>query len=301
MNRLVQNIIALLILSMIVFGLVRLSGDPALLMIPEGSTEQDYQLIRAELGLNQPVYVQYGVFLANAIRGEFGRSIRTKKPVAESIREMLPNSMKLVGVSMLIALLFSLPLGVISAVKKGTYLDTFARVVAALGQSLPTFWVGLILIQVFVVHLGLLPATGMESWKNYIMPAFCLGIFVMAGIARLLRSSMLEALGSEYIKMAKIKGVSGRVVIWKHALRNSLLPVLSFSGMYVAIMITGAILVETVFAWPGFGRLAYTAITHQDFPLIQGVVLTAGGVVMAANLVTDILYAYLDPRIRSRI
>lgn len=299
-NRLFQTIISLFVLSITIFGLVRLSGDPALLMLPETATEEDYQKVKIQLGLDKPVYTQYGVFIADAVKGDLGRSIRTRRPVIESIREALPNSMKLVGVSIFIALILSLPLGVMAAVNKGTYIDVFARVIAGLGQSLPTFWVGLMMMHIFVVILDVLPASGMESWKNYLMPAFCLGIFVMAGVARLLRSSMLEALDSEYIRMARIKGVSERAVVWKHALRNSLLPVLSFGGMYIAIMITGAILVETVFAWPGFGRLAYTAITHQDFPLIQGVILTAGGLVMVVNLLTDVLYAYMDPRIRFR-
>jgi peptide/nickel transport system permease protein len=170
--------------------------------------------------------------------------------------------------------------------------------IAGLGQSSPTFWVGLMLIQIFVIHLKVLPSSGMGSWQHYLMPAFCLAIFMVAGIVRLLRSSMLEALDSEFIKLARIKGVSETIVIWKHTLRNSLLPVLSFGGMYVAIMVTGAILVETVFAWPGVGRLAYRAIVSQDFPLIQGVVMVAAVVVMVANLITDILYGYLDPRIR---
>jgi len=296
--RLFQTVLTLVILSMVIFSLVRLSGDPALLMLPEGATKQHYLEIRAKLGLDKPIYVQYGAFVLSAVKGDFGKSIRSNRPVMDSIKEMLPNSMKLVGVATLMTLVISIPLGVMAAVKKGTFLDTFARVIAGLGQSLPTFWVGLMLIQLFVIHWGILPASGMETWKHYLMPAFCLAIFMVAGIIRLLRSSMLEVLDSEYIKMARIKGVSEGSIVWKHALRNSLLPVISFGGMYIAIMITGAVLIETVFAWPGVGRLAYSAIIGQDFPLIQGVILTAAVIVMIANLSTDILYAYLDPRIR---
>jgi len=299
--RLFQNIIALVILSVIIFFLVRLSGDPALLMLPEGATKQHYEEMRAQMGLDKPIYVQYGIFVASAVRGDFGKSIRTKRPVIASIKEALPNSIKLVVVSMVMAILISIPLGVMAAVRKGSSIDTFARVVAGLGQSLPTFWVGLMLIQLFVIYLRILPASGMETWKHYLMPAFCLAIYLVAGVVRLLRSSMLEALDSEYIKMARIKGVSERVVVYKHALRNSLLPILSFGGMYIAIMITGAILIETVFAWPGIGRLAYRAIVSQDFPLIQGVVMAAAAVVMTANLITDILYSFFDPRIRHQV
>jgi peptide/nickel transport system permease protein len=202
---------------------------------------------------------------------------------------------------MIATFIFSIPLGVLAAVRKDTALDVCVRVIAGLGQSLPTFWVGLMLIHIFVVMLGILPSSGMGSWKHYLMPAFCMGNFLMAGIVRLLRSSMLEVLDSDYIRLARVKGVSQTAVIWSHALRNSLLSVLSFGGMYIAIMITGAILIETVFAWPGFGRLAYSAIVNQDFPLIQGVILMAGAIVMVANLLTDISYAYLDPRIRAQI
>ena len=296
--RFFQTIVTLLILSVVIFILVRMSGDPVLLMLPETATQEDYQYMKKQLGLDKPVYQQYAIFLFNAFKGDFGKSIRTRKPVISSIMEMLPNSLKLVTVAFIIGFALAIPLGVVAAVKKGTIWDNFARMVAGLGQSLPTFWVGLVMMQVFVVWLNILPASGMGTWQHYLMPATCLGIFLMAGVARLLRSSMLEVLDSEYIRMARIKGVKESVVIWKHALRNSLLSVVSFGGMYIAILITGAILIETVFAWPGFGRLAYTAIINQDFPLIQGVVLTAGAVVMGVNFMTDILYAYLDPRIR---
>ncbi|MGD9046201.1 MAG: ABC transporter permease, partial [Desulfobacterales bacterium] len=244
---------------------------------------------------------QYVLFLSKAVKGDFGNSIRTRRPVSESILEKLPNSFKLVAVSMIATFIFSIPLGVLAAVRKDSALDIFVRVLAGLGQSLPTFWVGLMLIHIFVVLLGILPSSGMGSWKHYLMPAFCMGNFLMAGIVRLLRSSMLEVLDSDYIRLARVKGLSQTSVIWSHALRNSLLSVLSFGGMYIAIMITGAILIETVFAWPGFGRLAYSAIVNQDFPLIQGVILMAGVIVMVANLLTDISYAYLDPRIRAQI
>jgi peptide/nickel transport system permease protein len=299
--RILQTVITLLILSVVIFALVRLSGDPALLMLSENATQQEYKDMRAHLGLDKPIYVQYALFLSKAVKGDFGRSIRTHRPVSESILEKLPNSFKLVAVSMIATFIFSIPLGVLAAVRKDTALDVFVRVLAGLGQSLPTFWVGLMLIHIFVVILGILPSSGMGSWKHYLMPAFCMGNFLMAGIVRLLRSSMLEVLDSDYIRLARVKGLSQTSVIWSHALRNSLLSVLSFGGMYIAIMITGAILIETVFAWPGFGRLAYSAIVNQDFPLIQGVILMAGAIVMVANLLTDISYAYLDPRIRAQI
>jgi len=296
--RLVQSLVTLFVLSILIFVLVRFAGDPALLLLPENATDEDYRRLRAELSLDRPIPVQYFVFLVKALQGDFGQSIRTRRPVIASIKDTLPNSMKLVGVAFVFTMLFSIPLGTLAAVYQDSPADTAVRVLAGLGQSLPTFWVGLMMIQLFGVTLRWFPITGMDTWKHYLMPSICMGVFLMAGIVRLLRSSMLEVLETDFIRMARIKGVSELRVIFKHALKNSILPVVSFGGMYVAIMVTGAILIETVFNWPGFGRLSYDAIVNQDFPLIQGVVLTAGVLVMLTNLATDILYAYLDPRIR---
>lgn len=296
--RLFQTILTLFILSAIIFLLVRVSGDPAVLMLPEEASQEDYQKLREKLGLDKPIYVQYSIFLGNAVTGDLGRSIRTKIPVSKSIRDALPNTLKLIAVSMFLGLIFGIPIGVLAAAKKNSFWDRFVRVIAGIGQSVPTFWMGLIMINIFVVKFNILPSSGMGSWKHYLMPSYCLAIFFMAAVIRLLRSSMLEILDAEFIKLARVKGLSEAIVIWKHTLKNSLLPVVSFSGVYIALLISGSIMVETVFAWPGFGRLAYRAIFQQDFPLIQGVVLTAAVIVMAANYLTDILYAYLDPRIR---
>jgi ABC-type dipeptide/oligopeptide/nickel transport system permease component len=298
--RFYQSLIALIVLSMVVFGVIRIGGDPALRFLPPDATKDDYELIRAHLGLDRPVYIQYAVFLKNALQGDLGKSIFTKRPVIDSIGEMLPNSFRLILVSAIMAYLIAIPLGVMAAVKKGSLLDTAARILAGLGQSLPSFWVGLMMIELFVVWLGVLPASGMGGWRHYLMPAGCLALFIVPGPIRLIRSSMLEALDSEYIRFARIKGVSPMCIVWKHALRNSLLPLLSFSAMYLALLVTGGIVTETVFAWPGMGRLAYQAILDQDFPVIQGVVLTTAVIVIAANFVADLLYAYIDPRIRIR-
>lgn len=296
--RVAQLVITMLALSVLIFGLVRAAGDPAALMLDPSSTKRDYDLIRADLGLDQPVVVQYWRFVSRAVQGDLGLSIRSKRPVREMIAEALPNTAKLALASMLLGLAMAIPLGVLAAANKGTWIDAVARYVAGFGQSVPTFWVGLVLIHIFVIQLGWLPSSGMDSWQHYIMPSFTLGLFMMAGIVRLLRSSMLEVLDSEFVKLARLKGLSERRVIWRHALRNSLLSVLSFGGMYIAILMTGAILVETVFAWPGFGRMAQSAILNQDFPVIQGVVLTGGAIVVVMSLVIDLLYAWLDPRIR---
>ncbi len=293
-----QAIIALIVLSVLIFGLVRLTGDPTLLMLPEDATAEDMAQLQHALGLDKPVPVQYWVFVTNALRGDFGRSIKGQIPVAKIIRERLPHSARLGAASLLVTLIIALPLGVLAAVNKGTILDTIAQIIAVLGQSMPMFWVGIVLIQVFAVYLRLLPSGGTGTWAHYVLPAFTLGWWLVAGIMRLLRSSMLDVLDSEFVKLARIKGLTETKIIWKHALRNSLIPVVTFGGIYMAVLITAAILVETVFAWPGVGRLVYESIVFRDFPVVQAVVLMTAGFVIVTSLVVDILYAYLDPRIR---
>ena len=297
-RRFVQSLVALLVLSLLIFLMSRMTGDPTLLMLPDDATQEDVERLRTALGLNRPLPVQYWVFLSNAVQGDFGRSIKGRMPVSDMLKERLLNSIKLAVVSFCIAILLAFPLGVIAAVKKGTAFDTTANIVAVLGQSLPQFWVGIVLIQIFAVRLHWLPVAGTGSFAHYIMPAFTLGWFLVAGMMRLLRSSMLDVMGSEFVKLARIKGLPSRTVIWKHALRNALIPVLTFSAIYLAILVTGAILVETVFAWPGVGQLIYQGIMFRDFPVIQAVVLLTACVVIMVNLLVDIAYAYIDPRIR---
>ncbi len=297
-KRFLQSVIALLALSMIIFVLSRLTGDPTMLMLPDDASHEDILQLQRALGLDQPLPVQYWIFISRAVQGDFGRSIKGQMPVIDLISDRLPNSIKLGGVAMLITVVLAFPLGVIAAVKKGTFIDSLANLVAVLGQSLPQFWVGIVLIQVFAVHLRLVPVAGTGGLAHYILPGFTLGWFLVAGIMRLLRSSMLDVLDSEFIKLARIKGVSARGVIWKHALKNALIPVITFGAIYLAILITGAILVETVFAWPGVGQLIYQGIVYRDFPVVQAVVLLTAVIVISVNLLVDIIYAYIDPRIR---
>ncbi len=297
-RRVGQSLIALFILSILIFGMVRSTGDPTLLMLPEDATEEDMIQLQRALGLDRPVPVQYWVFITNALQGDFGRSIKGQIPVIDIIQERLPHSIRLGSASLLVTLVIALPLGVLAAVYKGSILDTLAQIVAVLGQSMPMFWVGIVLIQVFAVYMRWLPSGGTGTWAHYVLPAFTLGWWLVAGIMRLLRSSMLEVLDSEFIKLARIKGLTEARIIWKHALRNSLIPVVTFGGIYMAVLITAAILVETVFAWPGVGRLVYESIVFRDFPVVQAVVLMTAGFVILTSLVVDILYTYLDPRIR---
>jgi ABC-type dipeptide/oligopeptide/nickel transport system permease component len=298
LKRIFQSLLTLLVLSMLIFIVCRLTGDPVLLMLPDDASHEDVAQLRTALGLDRPLPVQYWLFLKSAMQGDFGRSIKSQVPVLDLIKERLPHSIRLALVSLLITVVLAFPLGVIAAVKKGTVVDTLANLIAVLGQSLPQFWVGIVLIQVFAVHLRWLPVAGNSSLWHYILPGFTLGWFLVAGIMRLLRSSMLDVLDSEFVKLARTKGVSGWSVVWKHALKNAVIPVLTFAAISLSILITGAILVETVFAWPGLGQLIYQGIVYRDFPVIQAVVLLTAVIVVSVNFVVDIAYGYLDPRIR---
>jgi peptide/nickel transport system permease protein len=296
--RLLQSLVALGILSVVVFVLARATGDPLHMILPMSATEEDYANARAYLGLDRPYVEQYLSFVGRAVTGDFGTSIRARRPVSELIQERLPNSLRLAVFAMTVSLAMAFPLGIMAAVKKGSGVDRAAQVVAVLGQSLPTFWVAIVLVEFVAGRLQWLPAAGMSGFSSYILPGFTLGWFVVAGMMRLLRSSMLEVLDSEYVKLARVKGVVEHRVVWVHALKNALIPVVTFAGIYFAILVTTAIVVETVFAWPGLGRLAYEGITSRDFPVIQAVVLTTAAIVAAVNLCVDCLYAVIDPRIR---
>ena len=288
----------LVAMSVIVFLLGRLTGDPVALLLSEYATEQDRADLTRELGLDQPLPKQYWLFVTRAVQGDLGRSVAgDRQPAMQLIAERLPASLRLACVALLISLSIGIPLGVLAAMKRGTYIDSSARVVALLGQSVPIFWLGLVLMYVFSVQLGWLPTSGYGDWRHYVLPAVSMALFTVAAVTRLVRVSMIDALSSEYIKLARIKGVSERSVVWKHALRNSLIPVLTYMGAFFATMITGAVVIETVFSWPGIGRLAFDSILSRDFPVMQAVVLVMTGIFMLANLAVDVAYAWLDPRI----
>jgi peptide/nickel transport system permease protein len=299
LSRLLQSLVALAILSVVVFVLARATGDPLQLVLPMSATPEDYAEARRYLGLDRPYVEQYLSFVRRAVTGDFGMSIRARRPVAELLQERLPNSLRLAAFAMGITLSIAFPLGVIAAVRKGTGVDRIAQVVAVLGQSLPTFWVSIVLVEVVAGRLQWLPAGGNEAGlASYVLPGFTLGWFVVAGMMRLLRSGMLEVLDSEYVKLARVKGLLEPRVVWIHALKNALIPVVTFAGIYFSILVTTAIVVETVFAWPGLGRLAYEGISSRDYPVIQAVVLTTAVIVAVVNLSVDCLYAVIDPRIR---
>lgn len=297
-TRILYAFVSLILLSITIFYLARITGDPAILMAEPGAKEEDLQMIRREFGLDKPMVVQYYVFVKNMLRGDFGKSIYYRVPAFELYLQRLPASLLLALVAMAISLVLGIPIGIVSAVRVNSWYDSFGKIFALLGLSLPSFWVGLVLILVFSVSLGWLPSSGAESWRHILMPAFALGWVFAAAHMRLARSAMLEVLGSEYVKLARIKGLSEQLVIVKHAFKNAMIPVLTLAGLNFGQMVNVAIVVESIFAWPGVGRLLYEGISFRDFPVVQTNVLLGGILVVGLSLVVDILYAYIDPRIR---
>jgi peptide/nickel transport system permease protein len=290
--------VSLFLLSVTIFCVVRITGDPAVLMAEPGAKEEDLQAIRREFGLDKPLVVQYATFVKSVLRGDFGKSIYYRTPAFDLYLQRLPASLLLAAVAMTISLVLGIPIGIFSAVRVNTWFDNFGKIFAILGLSLPSFWVGLMLILTLSVYLNWLPSSGAESWKSILMPAFSLGWVFAAAHMRLARSAMLEVLGSEYIKLARIKGLSERLVLLKHAFKNAVIPVLTLAAINLALMVNVAVVVESVFAWPGIGRLLYEGISFRDFPVVQTTVLMGGLMIVFINLVVDILYAYIDPRIR---
>ena len=298
MKRIFYALISLLILSITIFCLIRLTGDPAVLMVEPGASDAYLQTIRKEFGLDKPWPVQYSVFNINMIRGDFGTSIYYREPAFDLYMQRLPASLLLAAVAMSISLLIGIPIGILSAVRVNSWLDTIGKSFSILGLSLPSFWVGLLLIMVFSVSFGWLPSSGSGTFWHIIMPAFSLGWVFSAAHTRMARSAMLEVLGSEYVKLARLKGLPEKLVIGKHAFKNAVIPVLTLAGINLVIMMNVAVVVESVFAWPGIGRLLYEGISNRDFPIVQTTVLMGGVMIVVINLLVDILYAYIDPRIR---
>ena len=297
-QRFVQSIIMVVLVATFVFFLGRLTGNPVDLILPEDSTPEDRVEMIKTLGLDRPIHEQFLIFAANALRGDLGTSIRFHEPAVELFFSRLPNTLYLSVPAMLVAVLMAVPLGVISALRRGGLIDKISGTIAVLGIATPNFWLGILLIFVFSVQLGWLPSGRMGGLANYVLPSITLGTFLVAGFMRLIRSSMLEILDSEFVKLARIKGLSETSVIWKHSLRNALIPVLTLWGVFMAGLVTGAIVTETVFAWPGIGRLTYESVIYRDFPLLQAVIIMAAVMIVFINLIVDILYAYVDPRIR---
>ncbi len=298
-KRLLISIPVILGVSTLVFSMMHLvPGDPVEMMLSEaGATRHSVERLRAQLGLDDPLHVQYGRFLFNALRGDLGRSIFNDRPVLDLILEQLPSTVQLAIAAMGIAILAGFILGILAALRANTWVDYVSMVLALIGVSMPSFWLGLLMIFLFSLRLGWLPATGQGGVQRLIMPASVLGFGVAATIARLVRSSMLEVLNQEYIITARAKGLTEWAVIYGHALRNALIPALTMIGLQFGQLLGGAVIVETVFARQGIGRLAIDAILWKDFPLVQGTVLFTAGIYVLVNLLVDICYAIVDPRI----
>jgi ABC-type dipeptide/oligopeptide/nickel transport system permease component len=291
-------LLSLFLLSVTIFLFVRVTGDPAALLVEPGAAPGDIAAIHHQFGLDRPLWVQYWLFMASLFRGDLGQSFYYQVPVMQLYLSRLPNSLELAAVAMLLSLAIGIPAGILASVNVGRFWDQFGKLFTLLGLSMPSFWIGLLMILLFSVYLGWLPSSGQGSPLHLIMPAFALGWYFAAAHMRLTRSSMLEVLGSEYIKLARIKGLPQLLVIAKHAFKNALIPVLTLAGINLVLMVNVAVVVETVFAWPGIGRLLYEGITFRDFPVVQGVVIMGGGMIVIVNLVIDIVYAVIDPRIR---
>ena len=298
-KRLLSTIPVLIGISLLLFFMLRmLPGDPAQVLAGQMATPEEVELIRHQLGLDRHVHVQYAFFLGRLARFDLGRSARTQNPVTEEIWARLPNTMLLAVVAITLACLFGIPAGIISAVRPYTWIDYVVTSMAIFGISMPVFWLGLMLVVVFSIILQWLPAGGTGTWRHIILPSFTLAAFVVAFIARMTRSSMIEVLSQDYMTTARSKGLKEQVVVIKHALKNALIPIITVVGLQFGMLLGGAVLTETVFAWPGVGRLIVDSILARDYPVIQGAILVFGLLFILVNLVVDLLYAYVDPRIR---
>ena len=300
LRRLWQSLLVIFGVSVVVFLILHLTGDPAALLLPPDATAEDIAKFRHDMGFDDPVAVQYVRFLKGAVRGDFGQSIRHGEPAMGLVVERLPATFELAGAGLLIALALAIPAGIVSAVRRNTSIDYISTVVALLGQAMPTFWLGIMLILVFSVRLNWLPSSGRGDVEHLILPAITLGLFTTARITRLTRSGMLEVLGQDYIRTARAKGVGEPPVVWKHALKNASIPIVTIVGIELGTLLGGSVITETIFAWPGVGRLSVQAIFNRDYPVVQSAVFLLASTFVIVNFLVDVVYTYLDPRIRYR-
>jgi peptide/nickel transport system permease protein len=296
LRRLWQSLLVIFGVSVVVFLILHLTGDPAALMLPPDATAEDIAKFRHDMGFDDPVAVQYVRFLKGAVRGDFGQSIRHGEPAMGLVVERLPATFELAGAGLVIALALAIPAGIVSAVRRNTSIDYISTVVALLGQAMPTFWLGIMLILVFSVRLNWLPSSGRGDVEHLILPAITLGLFTTARITRLTRSGMLEVLGQDYIRTARAKGMGEPPVVWKHAS----IPIVTIVGIELGTLLGGSVITETIFAWPGVGRLSVQAIFNRDYPVVQSAVFLLASTFVIVNFLVDVVYTYLDPRIRFR-
>ena len=305
--RFLQSLLAIWVMSLVVFSLARVTGNPLDVLLPLEAGPEEYERVAKHWGidkpwflnLNNPLDTQYFIFLSKAVRGDFGNSWKWQGHSAMGlVVQRLPATLQLAGFALAISVIIALPIGVLAAVMKDTPLDSLAKIIALLGQSLPGFWLGIVLMWIFAVQLGWFPTSGWGDFSHMVLPAVALGWFQVAAVMRLLRSSMLEVLDSEFVKLTRIKGLSEWKVVWKHCLRNAAIAPLTYFGITASVLLTGSVAIETVFSWPGTGLLAVDAVRARDFQVVQAVVIVFAGIFIFTNLLVDVLYAYLDPRIR---
>ncbi|MCM3240380.1 ABC transporter permease [Heyndrickxia oleronia] len=296
-KRLLQIIPVLFIITFVVFVLVYLAGDPVALMLPEDASEADREALRTALGLNEPFLYQYFHFIGDLIQGNFGTSFRYHQEALPLVLERLPATFELAAASMLIAIIIAIPLGIFSAQKRNSFVDLFITGGSVLGKAMPSFWLGIMLILMLAVNYQIFPVSGRGTWAHLILPAITLGTGVAAEMTRLVRSSMLDILNQDYIRTAKSKGVSDTLIVYKHAFRNSLIPVVTITSLQVTHLVSGALITETVFSWPGLGQLLVQAVNGRDMAVVQAAVFVIAILVILINLITDLIYRLLDPRI----
>lgn len=299
LQRLFHALFVIFAISTIVFWVLRMSGDPIVLLLPQDTTKEEIAALRQAMGFNDPQYIQYLRFLGKLTKGDFGHSFHYRQPALTLLLERMPATLQLTFAAITFAILIAIPLGILSAVKYGTGLDTFSLGLATVGQSIPLFWLGLMLMLVFSVFLRWLPTSGRGGWEHLILPAVTLGSYPMAAIVRLLRANMLTALRMDYVTVARAKGVGEFWIVVKHAFKNAAIPVVTLIGLQFGVLFGGAVVTEVIFSWPGIGRLMVLAIYNRDFPLVQGAVIFLAIVFVTVNLTVDLLYGYLDPRVRA--
>lgn len=298
-KRVFHGLLVLLAISLVVFFALRLTGDPVMAIMGQGNpTKEAVEAMRKALGLDLPLWQQFIQFLGNLVTGNLGTSFRNNQPVMGQILERAPATAALALGGLLVSLLIAVPTGIYSAVRRGGALDVFGRIFALIGISFPNFWLGIMLMLVFAVKLRWLPASGYQSWRHLVLPSVTLGLILSSILMRLIRSTMLDVLRQQYIQSARAKGLSERVVIFRHAFRNALIPSVTFIGLQLGSLLGGTVILERVFSWPGVGRLALDAISNRDFPVVQGTVLVLAAIMVLINLVIDLSYGFLDPRIK---
>ncbi len=298
LRRAIRALVVVIGVSFISFAVLFLSGDPTDNMVGEDWTIEEVQKLRKDMGFDRPWIVQYLVYVSRAVRGDFGESLRYRQPAFELIAERIPATLELAFVALLLSVVLALPLGIVSATKRGSSYDHGGMIFALFGQSMPVFWLGLMLILIFGVQLGWLPVSGRGGMEKLILPSITLATYSLARNTRVIRSSMLEVLGQDYIRTARAKGLADRAVVYAHALKNSLIPVVTIIGLEFGHLLGGAVIVETIFAWPGIGRLMIQAVYTKDFPLVQSAVTITALIFVSLNFAVDFVYSYLDPRVR---